>query len=96
MDDAPPEEDVWPDDNFDTFEAELLLLITRNKMGRDPTAEARYSGNVSSAQWLDAVVSRLDHAGTRRTEANVAEMIEYVKGDRFHNFMSERALDTKN
>lgn len=60
----------------------LLFLIMKNNMGRDPAAEARYAGNDDLAQWLDDIVLRLDRDGTRRTEAKVAEMIEFVKQDK--------------
>ncbi|KAM5355033.1 hypothetical protein ACJ41O_001679 [Fusarium nematophilum] len=80
MDDGPPEYYVYPDDVDDTFSnSHLLLLITKNNMGRDPAAEAQYAGHDDLAQWLDDVVLRLDRRGTRRTKANVAEMIAFVK-----------------
>lgn len=95
MDDGPPEHDVYPHDADDSLSTPcLLLLITKNKMGRDPAAEARCSGNEDLAEWLDAIIPRLDPDGTRLTEANVAEMIELVKQEHCHNWAKEQ--DTHN
>ena len=95
MDDGPPEHDIYPHDTDDWLSApRLLFLITKNKMGRDPAAEARFSGNGELAEWLDAIIPRLDPDGTRLTEANVAKMIELVKHTHCHNWAKEQ--DTHN
>lgn len=91
MDDGPPEHMVYPEDIEGDYSAPaLLFLITKNKMGRDPAAEARHAGQDDVAQWLDDVVLRLDSDGTRRTEAHVDEMIALVKYEKWHDLMAER------
>lgn len=96
MDDGPPEDEIFPVDleylshEYQAVAPKLLLLITRNKMGRDAAAEARHAGNEDLARWLDAVVLCLDRGGKRRQEARVAEMTEYVKDSFCHNLIRER------
>ena len=93
MEDGPPEYAVYPYDTDDSLSTPcLLLLITKNKMGRNPAAEARHSGNEHLAEWLDAIIPRLDPDGTRLTEANVTEMIELVKYEHFHDWAKERDI----
>ena len=46
----------------------LLFLTTKNAAGREAADEARAAGHAAIAEWLDAVVSRLDPDGKRMDE----------------------------
>jgi hypothetical protein len=91
MPDGPPENDVYPKDVSESASAPcLLLLLTKNRLGRDPAAEARHAGNGHLAQWLDDVLTRYDPEGTRRTGAGVADMIVSVRKRYGHDLMEQR------
>lgn len=68
----------------------LMLLITRNRAGRDAASEARSVGNNEIAGWLDAVANRLDPEGNRRTEKGISDMMAMVKKGYFYDLMVER------
>ncbi|OAQ61852.1 ankyrin repeat-containing domain-containing protein [Pochonia chlamydosporia 170] len=86
-----PEEDVYPitvDEEYST--PRLMLLLTKNRAGRDIIAEARLVGNDGLADWLDAIVDRLDPKRDRRTEEGIAEMTAKVRQWFWYDMMSER------
>lgn len=68
----------------------LMLLITRNRAGRDAASDARSVGNNEIAGWLDAVANRLDPEGNRRTEKGISDMVAIVKKGYCYDLMVER------
>ena len=93
MDDGPPEHENWDDEFSPPI---LLILITKNNMGREPAAEARLTRHDDLAEWLDAIKARLDPDGTRCTDEHVAEMIEYVRLRKRHEWITERDVENIN
>lgn len=86
IDDKLPECDVYPYDTTDSRSILCLLpFITKNKIGRGPPAEARHFGNADLTTSLGDIIPRLNPDGIRLTEANVANMVEFVEHDHLHN-----------
>ncbi|EFY95815.1 ankyrin repeat protein [Metarhizium robertsii] len=68
----------------------LMLLITRNRAGRDAATEARSLGNYEIAEWLDAVANRLDPEGNRRSKKGISDMVRMVKKGFGYTLMAGR------
>ncbi|KAH7303621.1 hypothetical protein B0I35DRAFT_446335 [Stachybotrys elegans] len=91
MDDGPPEKDIYPEDIDESASAPaLLVILTKNRAGRDAAAEARQAGHDDLAQWLEDVMQRYDPDKTRRTDEGVAELIALVKAEHGHDAIEQR------
>ncbi|KFG85727.1 hypothetical protein MANI_021119 [Metarhizium anisopliae] len=86
-----PENWEFPE-TADEFESShsLMLLITRNRAGRDAASEACCVGNNEIAEWLDAVANRLDPEGNRRSKKGISDMVRMVKEGFGYTLMAGR------
>jgi hypothetical protein len=90
-DEDAPENEVYPfTASEDSSSPRLMLLITKNRGGRDAAAEARLVGNDEIAEWFDAVADKLDPKGTRRAEEGISDMMAIVKELFWYDLMRER------